>query len=54
MHSYQFDDHFSQFMGPIAPAGWDRFFDFTGSPYDGPAYPQVDPSPAPNPAARWG
>ncbi|HUO70924.1 MAG TPA: quercetin 2,3-dioxygenase, partial [Solirubrobacteraceae bacterium] len=29
------------------PAGWDRFFDFTGSPYAGPAYPQVDPSPPP-------
>jgi quercetin 2,3-dioxygenase len=47
VHSYQFHDHFSQFMGPIAPAGWDRFFDFTGTPYDGPAYPQVDPSPPP-------
>ena len=34
-------------MGPIAPAGWDRFFDFTGTPYDGPAYPQVDDSPPP-------
>ena len=31
-------------MGPIAPAGWDRFFDFTGTPYAGPAYPQVDPA----------
>ena len=34
-------------MGPIAPAGWDRFFDFTGTPYAGPAYPQVDPTPPP-------
>lgn len=47
LHAYQFHGHYSQFMGPIAPAGWDRFFDFTGSPYDGPAYPQVDPSPPP-------
>jgi quercetin dioxygenase-like cupin family protein len=47
LHAYQFLDHYTQFMGPIAPAGWDRFFDFTGSPYDGPAYPQVDPSPPP-------
>jgi quercetin 2,3-dioxygenase len=47
LHSYQFHDHYSQFMGPIAPAGWDRFFDFTGTPYPGPAYPQVDPSPPP-------
>ena len=47
LHAYQFHDHYSQFMGPIAPAGWDRFFDFTGTPYAGPAYPQVDPSPPP-------
>jgi quercetin 2,3-dioxygenase len=47
LHAYQFHAHYSQFMGPIAPAGWDRFFDFTGSPYAGPAYPQVDPSPPP-------
>ncbi len=46
-HAYQFHDHYSQFMGPIAPAGWDRFFDFTGSAYAGPAYPQVDPSSPP-------
>ena len=47
LHAYQFHGHYSQFMGPIAPAGWDRFFDFTGTPYPGPAYPQVDPSPPP-------
>ncbi len=47
VHAYQFHSHYSQFMGPIAPAGWDRFFDFTGSPYAGPAYPQVDPTPPP-------
>ncbi len=47
LHAYQFHGHYSQFMGPIAPAGWDRFFDFTGSPYAGPAYPQVDNSPPP-------
>jgi quercetin dioxygenase-like cupin family protein len=47
LHAYQFHGHYSQFMGPIAPAGWDRFFAFTGSPYPGPAYPQVDPSPPP-------
>ena len=47
VHAYQFHSHYSQFMGPIAPAGWDRFFDFTGSQYAGPAYPQVDPSPPP-------
>src|SRR3954447_17974725 len=47
VHAYQFHGHYSQFMGPITPSGWDRFFDFTGSPYSGPAYPQVDPSPPP-------
>ena len=47
VHAYQFHSHYSQFMGPIAPAGWDRFFDFTGTPYAGPAYPQVDDSPPP-------
>jgi quercetin dioxygenase-like cupin family protein len=47
VHAYQFHGHYSQFIGPIAPAGWERFFDFTGTPYDGPAYPQVDPSPPP-------
>ena len=47
LHAYQFHSHYSQFMGPIAPAGWDRFFDFTGTPYAGPAYPLLDPSPPP-------
>ncbi len=47
LHAYQFHGHYTQFMGPIAPAGWDRFFQFTGSPYAGPAYPRVDPSPPP-------
>ena len=46
LHAYQFHGHYSQFMGPIAPAGWDRFFDFTGSPYPGPAYPAGRPQPA--------
>jgi quercetin dioxygenase-like cupin family protein len=47
LHAYQFHGHYSQFMGPIAPAGWDRFFDFTGTPYAGPAYPLLDNSPPP-------
>jgi len=47
LHAYQFHSHYSQFMGPIAPAGWDRFFDLTGTQYAGPAYPQVDNSPPP-------
>lgn len=47
LHAYQFHGHYCQFMGPIAPSGWDRFFDFCGTPYPGPAYPQVDNSPPP-------
>jgi quercetin dioxygenase-like cupin family protein len=47
LHAYQFHGHYSQFMGPIAPAGWDRFFDLTGTPYPGSAYPLVDNSPPP-------
>lgn len=47
LHAYQLHGHYSQFMGPIAPAGWDRFFDFTGVPYQGPAYPRVDTTPPP-------
>jgi len=51
-HAYRLLDHDSQFMGPIHPAGWDRFFDFVGTAYDGPAYPAVDDSPPP--FARFG
>ena len=48
VHAYQLLGHYNEFLGPIVPSGWDRFFDFTGSPYPGPAYPQVDPSPPPS------
>jgi len=47
VHAYALLEHYSEFLGPIVPSGWDRFFDFTGSPYAAPAYPQVDPSPPP-------
>jgi quercetin dioxygenase-like cupin family protein len=47
VHSYATLQHNSMFMGPITPGGWDRFFDFCGSPYDEPLYPPVDPSPPP-------
>ncbi|MCW2986776.1 MAG: cupin protein [Conexibacter sp.] len=46
-HAYQFHSHFSEFMGPITPGGWDRFFDLTGTPYDAPAFPPEDNSPPP-------
>ncbi|MFT3864354.1 MAG: quercetin 2,3-dioxygenase [Solirubrobacterales bacterium] len=47
VHAYATLEHNSMFMGPITPGGWDRFFDFCGSPYDQPLYPPVDPSPPP-------
>ncbi|MCW2996089.1 MAG: cupin protein [Conexibacter sp.] len=47
LHAYQFHSTFSEFVGPITPGGWDRFFDLTGTPYDGPAFPAHDPSPPP-------
>jgi quercetin dioxygenase-like cupin family protein len=47
VHAYQFHSHFSEFVGPITPGGWDRFFDFCGTPYEQPLYPTVDASPPP-------
>jgi quercetin dioxygenase-like cupin family protein len=39
VHAYQCHGHFSGFVGPILPAGWDRFFDFCGEPYAGSPFP---------------
>lgn len=47
VHAFRMLDHNSMFMGPIIPGGWDRFFDFCGTPYSSPLYPQVDDSPPP-------
>jgi quercetin dioxygenase-like cupin family protein len=47
VHAYQTLDHYSEFLGPVVPSGWDRFFDFTGSPYEDVAYPRLDASPPP-------
>lgn len=47
VHAYQFHSHFSEFVGPITPGGWDRFFDLCGTPYDAPAFPPEDNSPPP-------
>ncbi|MBS1844508.1 MAG: quercetin 2,3-dioxygenase [Actinobacteria bacterium] len=47
LHAYATLAHDSMFMGPITPGGWDRFFDFCGSPYDQPLYPAVDAGPPP-------
>jgi quercetin dioxygenase-like cupin family protein len=42
VHAYATLQHNSMFMGPITPGGWDRFFDFCGTPYAEPLYPPVD------------
>ena len=47
LHAYQFHDPDTEFMGPLSPGGWERFFRFTGTPYDGPAFPPADNSPPP-------
>jgi quercetin dioxygenase-like cupin family protein len=47
LHAYQFHDPDTEFMGPLSPGGWERFFRFTGTPYAGPAFPPVDNSPPP-------
>jgi quercetin dioxygenase-like cupin family protein len=47
LHAFQFHAAYSQFMGPITPGGWDRFFDLTGTPWPTAAFPPVDPSPPP-------
>ena len=35
LHAYQLRGHYSTFVGPVVPGGWDRFFDLTGEPYAG-------------------
>lgn len=47
VHAYQLRSNHSSFIGPIFPAGWDRFFDLTGEPYAGGAFPQGPPGPPP-------
>jgi quercetin dioxygenase-like cupin family protein len=47
LHAYQFHEPDTEFMGPLSPGGWERFFRFTGAPYDGPAFPPTDSSPPP-------
>jgi quercetin dioxygenase-like cupin family protein len=47
LHAYQPHGHYSTFVGPIVPGGWDRFFDFTGEPYSGASFPPGPPGPPP-------
>src|SRR3954447_5692667 len=47
LHAYQLRGHFSTFVGPVVPGGWDRFFDLTGEPFAGAAFPQGPKGPPP-------
>ncbi len=47
LHAYQLRGHFSTFVGPIVPGGWDRFFDLVGEPFAAAAFPQGPKGPPP-------
>ncbi len=47
LHAYQLRGHYSTFVGPVVPGGWDRFFDLTGEPFPGPGFPQGPKGPPP-------
>ena len=47
LHAYRLLRPYSRSVGPITPGGWERFFAFVGTPYDGPAFPPEDHSPPP-------
>jgi quercetin 2,3-dioxygenase len=47
LHAYQLRGHCSTFAGPIVPGGWDRFFDLTGEPFAGAAFPPGPKGPPP-------
>src|SRR3954466_5283575 len=47
LHAYQLRGHHSTFVGPVVPGGWDRFFDLTGEPFPGPAFPAGPKGPPP-------
>jgi quercetin 2,3-dioxygenase len=47
VHSYQLRGHYSTFVGPVVPGGWDRFFDLTGEPFAAAAFPTGPKGPPP-------
>jgi quercetin 2,3-dioxygenase len=47
LHAYQLRGHYSTFVGPVVPGGWDRFFDLTGEPYPNAGFPQGPKGPPP-------
>src|SRR3954471_3743564 len=53
LHAYQLRGHYSTFVGPVVPGGWDRFFDLTGEPFATAAYPAGGPK-GPPPFEKFG
>lgn len=47
LHAYQLRGHYSTFVGPVVPGGWDRFFDLTGEPFATAAFPTGPKGPPP-------
>jgi quercetin dioxygenase-like cupin family protein len=47
LHAYQLRGHYSTFVGPVVPGGWDRFFDLCGEPYGPACFPQGPKGPPP-------
>src|SRR4051794_18463630 len=47
LHAYQLRGHYSTFVGPVVPGGWDRFFDLTGEPFASACFPQGPKGPPP-------
>jgi len=47
VHAYQLQGHYSTFVGPVVPGGWDRFFDLTGEPFPAAAFPAGPKGPPP-------
>src|SRR3954452_21326611 len=47
LHAYQLRGHYSTFVGPVVPGGWDRFFDLTGEPFATACFPQGPKGPPP-------
>src|SRR4051812_47672223 len=43
LHPSQLRGHYTTFVGPVVPGGWDRFFDLCGEPYPDAGYPAGGP-----------
>ena len=47
LHAYQLRGHYTTFVGPVVPGGWDRFFDLCGEPFAAAGFPQGPKGPPP-------